>query len=365
MTATGTTVYVAGIGCVGGFGAGIDAFRAALKQGCCSPTPLLQQHPDGQPFVPAYLAQTDKLSDFVPKRALRRLDHYARLALLGGYLALADAGLSAQDCEDLGVIIASGYGATGTTFGFLDSILNDGDSCASPTSFSTSVHNVAAAYLSMQMQALGPNLTVSCFEQSMTAALHNALCWLQSGRVRRVLVGGVDEHNPVVNYCYGRFFGTQTAAVLSPFSEQHSALPGEGAAFLLLTTERPGLSPVRLTDVASGSGVPTMAAPTDVVLAGADGHGATAPFYRRLSGETPALRSCTPCYGSLPTGQAFDLAAATLMLRDRCCYGLCAAPQTNEAGSCPAPQRISVVKYSGDGSYGHVRLQLEEGSRHA
>lgn len=128
-------IAIQGIGCVGGFGRGGDAFIQALQDKNNRPQNLDRLHGDGQPFYPAFLAKTDGLDDFVPKRALRRLDHYSRLSLLGGSMALADAGISEEKREKVGVIVASGYGAVATTFGFLDSVLDDGDHCASPTAF--------------------------------------------------------------------------------------------------------------------------------------------------------------------------------------------------------------------------------------
>ena len=100
----------------------------------------------------------------------------------------------AESRERLGVIIASGYGALKTTFAFLDSYLDFGYACSSPTHFSNSVHNAAAAHVSMQLQATAPSLTVSQFEMSTASALLTAAQWLAERRVERVLLGAVDEH---------------------------------------------------------------------------------------------------------------------------------------------------------------------------
>ena len=42
--------------------------------------------------MPAFLADTARLDDFLNKKALRRVDHFSKMALLGSYLALQDAG---------------------------------------------------------------------------------------------------------------------------------------------------------------------------------------------------------------------------------------------------------------------------------
>lgn len=345
-------VAIQGVGCVGGFGCGGDDFRRALVAGGCAPTVSSEQHADGLNYSAAYLAHTDSLTDYVAKRSLRRLDHYARLALLGGCLALDDAGITAEQRQRVGVIVASGYGATTTTFSFLDSVLDDGDHCASPTNFSNSVHNVAAAYLSMQLEMLGPNLTISQFEMSMSSALCNAVCWLQQGRVDTVLVGGVDEHCPVLNYCYQRYFeGDQAVSSLKPFAfDQQSAIPGEGAGFLVLSAD-PDKARYGLIDAIDAGHMrqPTWSA-DDLLLVGADGHRNSSQWYKSL--DSQRLCSCTPAYGSQPTGQAFDLIAAALMVNDQQAYGLADPSETASSGI----DNVTSLKVAADGQYGAVRV---------
>nr|WP_320050725.1 beta-ketoacyl synthase N-terminal-like domain-containing protein [uncultured Desulfuromonas sp.] len=346
-------IAIQGLSCIGGFGRGGDAFIQALQDEIDRPQCSDRHHGDGQAYYPAFLAKTDGLDDFVPKRALRRLDHYSRLALLGGSMALADAGITEEKRENIGVIVASGYGAVATTFGFLDSVLEDGDHCASPTAFSNSVHNVAGAYLSMQLGIHGPNLTLSQFEMSVSAALHNAVCWLQQGRVDTVLVGGVDEHCDVLNYCYGRYFANDPVpSHIEPFAlEKQTAIPGEGAAFLVLCRD-PKKARYGYIDALCGGHVDrsgdTLIQRSPVLL-GVDGHRHTASWYRQSIG-TPKT-SCSHVYGSLPCGQAFDLVAAALMVRDQSCYALCSRDE-----DCAPIRQVTSVKCAADGQFGAVRV---------
>jgi 3-oxoacyl-[acyl-carrier-protein] synthase II len=350
-------IAIAGIGCVGGFGCGTADFIAALQQGYAVPTSVAQVHPDGQAFLPAFLAATDALTDYVPRRALRRIDHYARMALLGGYMAIEDAGMAFDQCGKIGIIVASGYGATTTTFNFLDSVLDDGDSCASPTNFSNSLHNVAAAYLSLQLQAFGPSLTVSQFEMSPSSALHTAACWLAQGRVDTVLIGGVDEHNAVLNdYCAQRLYGCVSSAAVAdkiePFAfARQSAIGGEGAAFLLLRHDSSQANYGFIQALNSGHlSQTTPQHNCDLLVLGADGQRNTGNFYAQLETVSPCV-SCAPCYGSLPTGQVFDVVAAALMLRQQTTF----APEFSGA-----LQTVSVLKIAADGQFGQIELCSKE-----
>ncbi len=103
--------------------------------------------------------------------------------------------------EKTGVIVASGFGAAATTFAFLDSYIEKGDALASPTHFSNSVHNAAAAHISIGYGIKGPSLTVSQFDMSFVSALLSAGIWLEEGKVDSVLIGSSDEYCNVLGYC--------------------------------------------------------------------------------------------------------------------------------------------------------------------
>ena len=363
MTLLKQPMAIQGIGCVGGFGSGNDQFVNALNAGYSKASTVELNHPTGQHILPALLANTDRLTDFVPRRSLRRIDHFSRMALLGGYLALEDAGLVVEDHGRIGIIVASGYGATNTTLNFIGSILDDGDNCASPTNFSNSVHNVAAAYLSMQLQALGPNLTISQFDMSISSALHNAACWLAQERVDTVLVGGVDEHSSLLNYCYQRYFSTaDPVEQIDPFEfARQRAVVGEGAAFLVLSrhADKAKYGFIAGLDAGDFSQRSTVE-DSDLLLIGADGHQTYGAMYEQLP-TAQSLLNCTPCYGSLPVGQAFDLAAAGLMLRDQSCYGI-AGQQSVGCTAQSSFDSIASLKCTANNQFSLVRLSVHGGN---
>jgi 3-oxoacyl-[acyl-carrier-protein] synthase II len=302
-------VAIRGIGVVGAFGTGVDALRAALAG-----APAAAAGAD-----PAVLrAGTAALEAFVDRKALRRMDAISRLAILGACLALRDAGLERAD-ERTGVVLATGYGPSGTTLAFLDSFIESGDACSSPTAFSSSVHNAPAANLSTLLGVTGPNLTVSQFEVSASSALLTASLWLAEGRVDRVLVGGVDEYGDVLGYCWQRTFGDPEAAVCHPLdTRRQTARPGEGCAFLLLERADPGrpgaavIESVRMGRIGGAHA----ALPADRLLVlGADGHRRCAAAYARLVPAGCSVTSFGHLWGSFPSATAFDAAAAAVLLQ--------------------------------------------------
>ncbi len=348
-------IAISGIGVVGGFGTGVEALRGALAG---TPSAATATEPDGAGS--GYRrADTAALDGFVDRRALRRMDTISRLAILGACLALRDAGIERAD-ERMGVALATGYGPSGTTLGFLDSFIESGDPCSSPTLFSSSVHNAPAANLSTLLGVTGPNLTVSQFEVSASSALLTAILWLEEGRVDRVLVGGVDEYGDVLGYCWKRFFGEPDASTLPLDAGRQTARPGEGCAFLLL--ERPSAGG-RYAGVIegvcmgrAGRGNPLIPADRLLVL-GADGHRRCAGAYTQLVPAGSAVTSFGHLWGSFPTATAFDAAAAAVLLQS----GLTPAPPPGldhpetwrvPAAGAPLPDAgIALLRVSAGGEY--------------
>jgi len=315
-----TRISIQGVGVVGGFGCGVEDLARALATGTV-PTAAVSPIPGDEVFkLPVYLADPAPLEAFLPKRAVRRIDHFSRLALLGAHLALKDASLLEADPQRMGVVIATGYGATRTTFSFLDSVIDDGDPCASPTHFSNSVHNAAAAHVAIQLGAAGPSLTVSQFEMSVPSALLAARQMLEEGRVERVLFGAVDEYCAVLGYCWERFFGADVSRTIEPFDfSRQTPIPGEGAAFFVLggpggTDPRYGFLDGPVLGNLSG-GLPAISG-QPVFFLGADGHRRCGTPYVEVVPAGAPVAAYSPLYGSLPIGPAFDLAIAALAVRD-------------------------------------------------
>jgi 3-oxoacyl-[acyl-carrier-protein] synthase II len=347
-------VAIQGIGAVGAFGCGVADLRRAVQQGDM-PVPAMVASGQGAAEVPVLLADTAPLEEFIPKRSLRRIDHFSKLALLGAYLALQDAGVEEAQRKRLGVVIATGYGAMRTTFSFLDSFIDGGDVCSSPTHFSSSVHNAAAANISILLGVTGPSLTVSQFEMSVPSALLTARRWLAEERVESVLVGGVDEAGEVLAHCWRRYFGVPDG-VLRPLEfARQSALPGEGAAFLLLGAGGEAKYGY-LADVVQGNlagGLPKM--PEHLIL-GADGHRECGALYSRQIPDGTRTAAYAPLYGSLPAAPALDLAIAALAVEEDRLYST-PGEEAPHDGLALNGNPVGVLKLGRGGDFGLLAVR--------
>lgn len=360
---------IQGMGMVGGFGCGTEALLSALSRGQSVRKNVSVKTSQGPLDMAVFCADTSRLEEFVNKKALRRVDHFSKMALLGSHLALQDAGKLEGDRRRMGIIIATGYGATRTTYAFLDSFIFDGDTLSSPTYFSNSVHNAAAASVSMLLGITGPGLTVSQFEMSVASALLTARCWLQEGSVDSVLYGAVDEYCDVLGYCWHRYFGDRATAAhdMDPLSfDLQSAIPGEGAVFFLLNAaERSDISPYGVIENIQmgrcGKGridVPAAAR----LFVGPDGNKQSGIFYREHLPDNGRVNCYTPLYGSLPTGQAFDIAVAALSRRNATVFPSphlmkeADATGADNGNQVLGDETITCIKISTSGELGFVVL---------
>ena len=355
-----------GIGVVGGFGCGIDALVECLERGV-SPLPSFSGDNDSEAFYPAYIADTSYLGSVFPKKALRRIDHFSQLALTGAFLAINDAGgVDSLDRHSTGLVICSGYGSAKTTFSFLDSLIDFGDTCASPTLFSNSVHNAAAGHISILLGLEGPCLTVSQFEMSVPSGLLSAMQWLDEGRVDKVLFGAVDEYCNVLGYCYQRYYGRRDDLEMSPFvPDQQTAVPAEGAVFFILSKSDSAeddycvISSVKTSGRADRN--KTLTADSFYIL-NADGHKECDKHYSNVIPQNSPVSCYTPLYGSMPVGPAFDMAIASVSFREGKLFqspgsvGILPDLQILKEHHAMDRKSISCIKVGREGESGIIKL---------
>ncbi len=334
-----TRMEISGIGLVGGFGSGRQAALEALSQGGRPNGEMTVGSESGMHCLPAYQADVALVRQYSPKGPLRRMNRFGKMAVLAASLALEDAGWKMPlKRRDVALVIASGYGASKSTFDFLDTMIDDEGRCPSPTLFANSVHSSAAAHLSIVMQIGGPSLTVSQFEMSPLSALFTAHQWLSQGRVEAVLFGAVDEICPILGYSYDRLFAPPISNRIEPFVwDRQTAIMGEGAVFMLLTRDKGDVKHYGSVEDLCWTQTHNACVPDDRALVlGSDGHTCCGDSYRRFSKRGLARTAYSPIYGSLSGGQAFDVAIAALAAEARLGSERICSIKCDKHGSCGA-----------------------------
>lgn len=305
------SIAISGIGVVGGFGTGLDALEAALNGRPPEPTAVAIPAREGMLAVPCLTADTAPLKRHVPARMLRRMSHYIRLGLLAAFEALIDADIL-ESRRRLGIVVASSHGATGNNYAFQYPFNDQEEICGSPTRFANSVHNAAAGYLSIALDAMGPNHSVTHEDLSFPSALLTAVAWLREGRMDAVLVGGMDE----LNHAHAYAWHVHHRSTGSGGKDADHAPPaGEGACFLVLQRADAAAgasSRIREVVVGRATNGPLPLDRGDWVILGEGGVAATPGNYGRWLPEGAGAVSYAHIYGDLSVGSAFDLAIAAL-----------------------------------------------------
>lgn len=142
--------------------------------------------------IPGHAVHGDAWPAWVGAGQRRRQDPLVRAACAAVERLLAQGPALPTDTA---VVTATAYGAVESTFRFAQSIASYGDAGASPTPFTTSVHNSCAGALGEFLHLHGPSTTVSQGCTSTVSALRWATLMLAAGRAPAVLLVAGERHN--------------------------------------------------------------------------------------------------------------------------------------------------------------------------
>ncbi len=354
------TSFLNGLGIVAATGRGTDSLRSALLSGWQPPVTITL--PDDHK-LPVYPLPPGALEDKSLGRNVRRADRLSKMAVFAAADALIDAQLPPDlDRRRIGLIVTSAFGSHATTFQFLDEILTYGDAAVSPTVFSHSVQNAAAAYVASTLDLQGPVLTLTQVHFAFHHALLLARQWLAAGQCDHVLVGGMDELGSVMHFICRSLLRAPMDGKLRPFAfaKDPAAIPGEGSAFFLLSsTPRPG-SYARLGQIMTTPGSIPATTPGLHILE-ADGTLTDESGYANLTTVGTQFAAYAPLFGSMTGGTPLQAGAAALMLKEQVCF---ATPVTDGANALPlcratAPQPLASVlltRLHCNGTAGQIQL---------
>ncbi|MFN2386711.1 MAG: beta-ketoacyl synthase N-terminal-like domain-containing protein, partial [Thermoanaerobaculia bacterium] len=135
------------------------------------------------------------------------------------------------DPESIGIALGTGSAGAGALTEFLRVLLLESPEAAPPFHFPNTVANAPASQVSIELKLYGPNVTITQKDPSALNALLFASLALSSGRARAMLVGGVDEWNPVYA------MGFDKVGALRGERRASGIVQGEGAFAVLVETE--------------------------------------------------------------------------------------------------------------------------------
>ncbi len=300
-------MFINGMGIVFNRGRGITVLRQALAEG--GRLPALSDS-----GTRSFRVLDEAVRGLSVSGDLRRADRFSRMAAVAAADALRDGGTeTVQQQLSIGIILATGFGPHVTTFKFLDDMLTYRERDVSPTTFSHSVHNAAVSYISLALQVRGPTLTITHFNFAFFEALLIAQTWLAEKRVSHVLAGAVDECGPVLEHIMSRKLRIAGDGRIKPFafSSRAEAVPGEGAVFFLLGTEKSAHGYVEITDLFSSAGETS----DECHVLSADGFIGDETLYQSFAAG-PSM-GFAALFGTMPGQLAFALASSALIAGEK------------------------------------------------
>jgi 3-oxoacyl-(acyl-carrier-protein) synthase len=182
-------------------------------------------------------------ADFFSPPKLRMLDRASQFALAATSQALSDAGVLGQVNSDrVGVFIGTAMGGSLTSDDAYQTLYGDGANRIKPFTVLMGMHNGPAAWIGIEHDIRGPNLTYSTACSSSAVAIGEAWLRIANGSLDMALTGGTEAPLSFGSLKAWEALNTLAAIDLSdastsckPFSKNRSGIVlGEGAAMVLL-----------------------------------------------------------------------------------------------------------------------------------
>ncbi|NIJ55117.1 beta-ketoacyl synthase chain length factor [Dyadobacter arcticus] len=196
-----------------------------------------------------YTAIEPEYGKLIPAGLLRRMGKAVRMGVGAGLPLMQDA-----DVE--GIILGTANGGLEDCLKFLNQIVDYNEGTLTPTNFVQSTPNAVAGNLALMSKTTGYNATHVHNSLAFEAALLDAILLLEEKKIKKLLVGNVEEisdYNHNIDSLSGSFkTGNYTSETLLT-SDSPGSVNGEGACMFVIGSE-PGRETVaRLRDVCQSS----------------------------------------------------------------------------------------------------------------
>lgn len=186
-------VAITGIGVVSPLGIGREEMWSSVVAGRSGAGMITLFDATDWPVRVACEAHGFDPTDFIDRRAARRMDRYAQLSVAAARLAVADAGLPIDDDgAGIGAIIGNGGSGAMSREEQFRVMRERGPDRVSPFAIPLSVANMGAGHVSIELGLRGPVTAVCTACAAGTDAIGTAADVIRRGDARAMLAGGGD-----------------------------------------------------------------------------------------------------------------------------------------------------------------------------
>ncbi|NLE74083.1 MAG: beta-ketoacyl-ACP synthase II [Actinobacteria bacterium] len=236
-------VVVTGIGVVSSVGIGAAAFFDALVGGVSGIEEISSFDASAYSVRIAGEVKSFDAGQCLERKAARRMDRYAQMAVVAALQAREDAALDlgALDPYQVGVLVGSGVGGLWTFYEQTKILLQRGPARVSPFFVPMMIPNMGAAHVSIALGLKGPVSATCTACAASTNALGDAFEIVRRGDALIMFAGGAEAPiNPpgISGFAAARALSTRNDDPLGasrPFDvDRDGFVVGEGAAVLVL-----------------------------------------------------------------------------------------------------------------------------------
>ncbi|MBU1027391.1 MAG: beta-ketoacyl-ACP synthase II, partial [Candidatus Margulisbacteria bacterium] len=236
-------VVVTGIGVICPIGNDKETFWQNLTAGNNGFGKISHFDTTGFPTKIAAEVKDFNAADYLDKKEARRLVPFIQYAVAAAKIALKDANynISADNANDIGVLIGSGIGGIGFLEEQAKNLQTKGPDKLSPFTVPYMIADMAAGYVSIQVGAKGPNSCVVTACATSTNCIGDAYKLIQRGAATAMIAGGAEASiTPlgVASFCAARALSANNddpEHASRPFDKNRNGfVMGEGSGIVIL-----------------------------------------------------------------------------------------------------------------------------------
>ncbi|MBM3198239.1 MAG: beta-ketoacyl-ACP synthase II [Chlamydiae bacterium] len=188
-------VVITGMGVVSCFGMEVEDFYEKLLQGKSGIVPIREFPCEEYPTRFAGSVQGFDTGDYIDKKQARRIDPFARYAMVAGKKALAMSGLEREALDLLdktraGILIGSGMGGMAAFSEGIETLITKGFKRLTPFFVPHIITNIAGALLAIDLGFMGPNYSISTACATGSNAIYSAADHIRKGEADIMICGG-------------------------------------------------------------------------------------------------------------------------------------------------------------------------------
>ena len=235
-------VVVTGLGIVSPLGNTVDEAWRRVTAGESGIAPIANFDPSRLAVRFAGEVRGFDFTDFMEKRAGRRMDRFAQFAVASARMAEADAGLDVgAEAEQIGALVASGVGGLQTFQEQISILVTKGPDRLSPLFIPMIIANMGAAQVSLELGTKGPCNATCTACAAGSNAIGDAFEILRRGDAAVMFAGGAEA--PINETGVGAFAAMRALSTRNDDPEKASRpfdigrdgfVMGEGAGMLVL-----------------------------------------------------------------------------------------------------------------------------------